>query len=95
LRLGQRRIDEVDTIAGTALREARQTGTATGREVASAMADFAQKFTAASFDAAIVGLETANEFGQRFALVASGVLGGLAEAFRAPKDKDPGNTGAS
>ena len=79
-----------------ALREARQTGTATGREVASTMGDFAQKFTAASFDAALVGLETANEFGQRFALVASGVLGGLAEALRAPKDKkDPDNTGAS
>jgi len=79
-----------------ALREARQTGTATGREVALAMGDFAQKFTAASFDAALVGLETAGEFGQRFALVASGVLGGLAEALRAPQDKkDPGNTGAS
>jgi len=78
-----------------ALREARQTGTATGREVASAMGDFAQKFSAASFDAALVGLETANEFGQRFALVASGILGGLAEALRAKDKKDPGNTGAS
>ena len=78
-----------------ALRAARETGTATGREVALTMGDFAQKFTAASFDAALVGLETANEFGQRFALVASVVLGGLAEALRAPKDKkDPGNTGA-
>ena len=78
-----------------ALRSARETGTATGREVAGTMGDFAQKFTAASFDAALVGLETANEFGQRFALVASGVLGGLAEALRAPKDdKGPGNTGA-
>jgi hypothetical protein len=79
-----------------ALREAQKTGTATGREVAGTMGDFAQKFTAASFDAALVGLETANEFGQRFALVASGVLGGLAEALRASKDKkDPGNSGAS
>jgi len=73
-----------------ALSEARKTGTATGREVAGTMGDFAQKFTAASFDAALVGLETANEFGQRFALVASGVLGGLAEALRSSKDKkDP------
>ena len=55
---------------------------------------FAQKFTAASFDAALVGLETANEFGQRFALVASGVLGGLAQAVRPKDKKDPGNTGA-
>jgi len=83
-----------------ALREARQAGTATGREVAVTMGDFAQKFTAASFDAALVGLEAAGEFGQRFALVASGVLGGLAQALHgAPKDKkdkkDPGNSGAT
>jgi hypothetical protein len=78
-----------------ALHSARQAGTATGRQVAAAMGDFAQKFSAASFDAALVGLETANEFGQRFALVASGVLGGLAAALRAPKDKkDPGSSGA-
>ena len=77
-----------------ALRTARQTGTSTGREVALAMSDFAQKVTVASFDAAIVGLETAIEFGRRFSLVASGVLGGLAEALRAPKDeKDSGKTG--
>ena len=78
-----------------ALREAQKTGTATGKEVAHAMGDFAQKFSSASFDAALVGLETANEFGQRFALVASGVLGGLAEAMRAKDKKDPGDTGAS
>jgi len=79
-----------------ALRAARQAGTATGRQVAATMGDFAQKFSAASFDAMLVGLETAGEFGQRFAQVASGVLGGLAEAVRAPKDrKDPGTTGAS
>ena len=74
-----------------ALRSARETGTATGREVALAMGDFAQKFTAASFDAALIGIETASEFGQRFAMVASGVLGGLAEALRAsPEEKKTG-----
>ena len=73
-----------------ALRTARETGTATGRQVALTMGDFAQKFGAASFDAALVGLETANEFGQRFALVASGVLGGLAEALRTKDDKETG-----
>ena len=78
-----------------ALRSAREQGTATGREVALAMGDFAKKFTAASFDAALAGLETAGEVGQRFALVASGVLGGLAEALRSPKDeKGPGTTGS-
>jgi len=71
-----------------ALRSARETGTATGKEVALAMGDFAKKFTAASFDAALVGLETAGEFGQRFALVASGVLGGLAEALRPPAGEE-------
>ena len=77
-----------------ALRAVQHAGTATGRQVALAMGDFAQKFSAASFDAALSGLETAGEFGQRFAMVASGVLGGIAEALRAPAPgKDPGKTG--
>jgi len=74
-----------------ALRTARRTGTETGKQVALAMGDFAQKFSSASVDATIAGLEAANEFGRRFAMVASGILGGLAEALRAPppekKDK--------
>jgi hypothetical protein len=75
-----------------ALRTARRSGTQTGKQVALAMGDFAQKFSAASLDAALVGLEAAGEFGARFAAVASGILGGLAEALRAPppeKQKDP------
>jgi hypothetical protein len=75
-----------------ALRTARRSGTQTGKQVALAMGDFAQKFSAASLDAALVGLEAAGEFGARFAAVASGILGGLAEALRAPppeKKKDP------
>jgi hypothetical protein len=67
-----------------ALRNARRTGTQTGKQVALAMGDFAQKFSAASMDAALTGLEAAGEFGARFAAVASGILGGLAEALRAP-----------
>jgi len=70
-----------------ALRSARQAGTATGKQVALAMGDFAQKFSAASFDAALSGLEMAGEFGQRFAMVASGILGGMAEALRAPPER--------
>ena len=69
-----------------ALSAARKAGTATGRQVATTMGDFAQKFSAASFDAALTGLEAANEFGNRFAMVASGILGGLAEAMRSQKD---------
>jgi hypothetical protein len=67
-----------------ALRTARKTGTETGKQVALTMGDFAQKFSAASFDAAIAGLEVASQVGQRFALVASGVLGAFADALRAP-----------
>lgn len=67
-----------------ALRTAQRTGTDTGKQVAAAMGDFTQKFSAASVDAAIAGLEAAGEFGARFAAVASGILGGLAEALQAP-----------
>jgi hypothetical protein len=67
-----------------ALRTARRSGTETGKQVALAMGDFTQKFSAASVDAAIAGLEAAGEFGARFAAVASGILGGLAEALQAP-----------
>jgi len=65
-----------------ALRNARKSGTETGKQVALTMGDFAQKFSAASADAAIAGIEAAGQFGARFAAVASGVLGGLAEALR-------------
>lgn len=77
-----------------ALRGVQQAGTATGRQVALAMGDFAQKFSAASFDAALTGMEMAGEFGRRFAQVASGILGGMAEALRAPPaKKDTSNGG--
>jgi len=77
-----------------ALRAVRKTGTETGKQVALTMGDFAQKFSAASFDAAITGLETASQVGQRFALVASGVLGAFADALRAPPpNKESPNAG--
>ena len=80
-----------------ALRNARKTGTQTGKQVALAMGDFAQKFSAASADAAIAGLGAAGEFGARFAAVASGILGALADALRAPPPADrkggPGKEG--
>jgi hypothetical protein len=74
-----------------ALSAARKSGTETGRQVAATMGDFAQKFSAASLDAAVAGLETASQVGQRFALVASGILAGLADALRAPdaQKKEP------
>jgi len=86
--------DQVRPELTEALRNARQSGTATGKQVALTMGDFAQKFSAASFDAALIGLETAGEFGKRFAQVASGMLGGMAEALRAPPEgKDAAKPG--
>jgi hypothetical protein len=70
-----------------ALRAARKGGTETGKQVALTMGDFAQKFSAASADAAVAGLEAAGQFGARFAAVASGVLGGLADALRASAER--------
>jgi hypothetical protein len=70
-----------------ALRSARKSGTETGKQVALTMGDFAQKFSAASADAAIAGIEAAGQFGARFAAVASGVLGGPADALRASAEK--------
>src|SRR5687768_8639933 len=73
-----------------ALRNARHAGTATGRQVANTMGDFAQKFGAASFEATLTGLETAADMGQRFSMVASGILSGMAEALRTePKAETP------
>ena len=65
-----------------ALRNTRKAGTATGKQVALTMGDFAQKFSAASFEATLTGLETAADVGQRFSLIASGILSGMAAALR-------------
>lgn len=65
-----------------ALANTRRAGTATGRQVAVTMADFAQRFSIASIDATVAGLEVAGEVGARFAALASGILSGMAEAMR-------------
>ena len=72
-----------------ALRNARQAGTATGKQVAVTMGHFAQKFSAASFEATLTGLETAADVGQRFSLIASGILSGMAEALRTESKTEP------
>jgi hypothetical protein len=72
-----------------ALRNARHAGTATGKQVAHTMGEFAQKFGAASFEATLTGLETAADVGQRFTLVASGILSGMAEALRTEAKTEP------
>jgi hypothetical protein len=62
------------------LTRARQTGTSTGRQLAGMMSEFAQRFSAASLDMALSGLEVASEFSARFAQAAGGVLAGIADA---------------
>lgn len=68
---------------------ARRTGTETGKQVAGIMTEFAQRFSAASFDVTLSGLEAASEFGARFAQAASGVLAGIADALRERQPEKP------
>ncbi len=67
---------------------ARRTGTDTGKQLASVMTEFAHRFSVASIDTTIAGLEAASEFGTRFAMLASGMLAGLAEALRERKTEN-------
>lgn len=67
-----------------ALGNVRRSGTETGRELAKTMNEFAHRFSIASIDATIAGLEAASEFGARFASLASGVLAGVADALQQP-----------
>jgi len=74
-----------------ALDQTRRAGTATGKQVASTMAEFTQRFSLASLDATVTGLEVAGEVGARFAALASGILTGVSEALRpAPKPASAG-----
>jgi hypothetical protein len=66
------------------LGEAQRSGTETGRQVASTLTEFAQRASVASLDVTLAGIEAAGEFGARFAMLAAGVLGGLADAIKKP-----------
>jgi len=70
---------------------ARHAGTETGKAVAATMADLAQRFSLASLDLALAGLEAASEVGSRFAQLVSGILGGVADALSKPdtEKKEP------
>lgn len=70
---------------------ARHAGTETGKAVAATMADLAQRFSLASLELALAGLEAATEVGSRFAQLVSGILGGVADALSKPdtEKKDP------
>jgi uncharacterized protein DUF6781 len=69
------------------LESARTTGTETGRMAAHSTTDLGQRFSVASIDMALAGMEAAAEVGSRFAQVASGILGGIADALATPNDK--------
>lgn len=70
------------------LHTARETGTETGRIAAHTMTDLGQRFSVASIDAALAGMEVAAEVGTRFAQIASGILGGIADALATPRADD-------
>ena len=71
------------------LDDARATGTETGRIAAHSITELGQRFTVASIDMTIAGMEVAAEVGTRFAQVASGILGGIADALATTRDKKP------
>lgn len=70
------------------LSHARRAGTDTGKQVAATMNEFAHRMTTSYVDSTISGLEAARVLSARFALVASGILAGLADALR----EQPGKT---
>jgi len=72
------------------LETARSNGTETGRTAASTVTELAQRFSVASLDVALAGMEVAAEVGPRFAMVAGGILSGIADALTQPrKDSSP------
>jgi ElaB/YqjD/DUF883 family membrane-anchored ribosome-binding protein len=69
---------------------ARKTGTETGKAAATSMTDVTQRFSIASLDVALAGMEVAAEVGTRFAQLAGGILSGIADALAQPRtDKKP------
>jgi len=60
--------------------KATRAGTETGKQTAVAMTEFAQRFTTASTELTLSGIELAGQFGLRFAQIVSGVLAGTADA---------------
>ncbi len=65
-----------------ALDQTRRSGTETGLEVAKLVTDLGQRVSGATVQAGIAGVETALELSTRFAMVAGGILAGVAEALR-------------
>jgi hypothetical protein len=87
--------DKVGPELSQVLGNARATGTQTGKQVAATMGEFAQRFAAASLDVTIAGAQAAGEFGARFAMLASGILSGMADAVRPSAPGAPPQPSAS
>jgi len=57
---------------------------------ATSMTELTRRFSVASLDVALAGMVVAAEVGTRFAQLASGILGGIADALAEPRaDKKP------
>jgi hypothetical protein len=68
---------------------ARRNGTETGRTAASTLTELSQRFSVASLEVALAGMEVAAEVGSRFALLAGGILSGIADALTQPRNDTP------
>ena len=68
---------------------ARESGTESGRMAASSMTELAQRFSVASVELALAGLETAAVVGSRFAQLAGGILSGIADVLAEPRPSKP------
>ena len=64
---------------------ARVSGTETGKAAAATFAELAQRFSVASLDMALSGLEVATVVGSRFAQLAGGILSAIADVLAEPR----------
>lgn len=69
------------------LTHAQRTGTDTGRVVADTAREFSGRMASTMSESALAGMEAARTFGERFALLASGILQGMSEALRPEGEK--------
>jgi hypothetical protein len=88
-RIAEAASDKVRPELRQLLDTARKNGTDTGRVAASAMTELTQRFSTTSLDLALASVEVATEVGSRFALLASGILSGIADALTEPRKEPP------
>jgi hypothetical protein len=82
--------EKVGPELGRVIATARVNGTETGKMAASAFTELAFRFSVASLDITLAGMEVAGLVGSRFAQLASGVLGGIGDALaERGSDKKP------